>query len=172
MLLRNNTTLVGSYDDLYTKWTTLRQERDQAVPEFTNIFHTLCTKLGIKDSERHLVLKYHGALHRYIQPKWNFWTSRPWAQPTDMCQNRAEAQTKDVTIWAWEPSQQKPGKGSPNPQNKGQRKDGQYQDNQSKPQAKKDTERQRKILGSGVTSIRSLGITLLTVAQSSRWWLK
>jgi hypothetical protein len=23
---------VGSYDDLYTKWTTLRQERDQAVP--------------------------------------------------------------------------------------------------------------------------------------------
>jgi hypothetical protein len=42
---------VGSYDDLYTKWTTLRQERDQAVPEFTNIFHTLCTKMGIKDSE-------------------------------------------------------------------------------------------------------------------------
>jgi hypothetical protein len=37
---------VRSYDDLYTKWTTLRQERDQAVPEFTNIFHTLCTKLG------------------------------------------------------------------------------------------------------------------------------
>jgi hypothetical protein len=40
-----------SYDDLYTKWTTLRQERDQAVPQFTNIFHTLRTKLGIKDSE-------------------------------------------------------------------------------------------------------------------------
>jgi hypothetical protein len=32
----------GSYDDLYTKWTTLRQERDQAVLNFTNIFHTLC----------------------------------------------------------------------------------------------------------------------------------
>jgi hypothetical protein len=42
---------VGSYDDLYTKWTTLRQERDQAVPYFTNIFHTLCTKMGIKDSK-------------------------------------------------------------------------------------------------------------------------
>jgi hypothetical protein len=41
---------VGSYDDLYTKWTTLRQERDQAVPDFTNSFHTLRTKLGIKDS--------------------------------------------------------------------------------------------------------------------------
>jgi hypothetical protein len=42
---------VESYDDLYTKWTTLRQERDQVVPDFTNIFHTLHTKLGIKDSE-------------------------------------------------------------------------------------------------------------------------
>jgi hypothetical protein len=42
---------VDSYDDLYTKWTTLRQERDQAVPDFTNIFHTLHTKLGIKYSE-------------------------------------------------------------------------------------------------------------------------
>jgi hypothetical protein len=42
---------VGSYDDLYTRWTTLRQERDQTVPEFTNVFHTLHTKLGIKDSE-------------------------------------------------------------------------------------------------------------------------
>jgi hypothetical protein len=33
-------------------------------------------------------------------------------------------------------------------------------------------ERQRKIPGSGATSIRALGITLLTVAKSSRWWLK
>jgi hypothetical protein len=64
--------LVGSYDDLYTKWTTLWKERDQAVPEFTNIFHTLRTNLGIKDSEKHLVLKYCGALHRYIQTKMEF----------------------------------------------------------------------------------------------------
>ena len=54
------------------KWTTLRQERGQEVTEFTNTFHTLRTKLGIKDSERHLVLKYRGALHRYIQTKMDF----------------------------------------------------------------------------------------------------
>jgi hypothetical protein len=42
---------VGNYEDQYMRWTTLRQERGQAVPEFTNTFHTLCTKLGIKDSE-------------------------------------------------------------------------------------------------------------------------
>jgi hypothetical protein len=41
----------GSYDDLYTKWATLRQERDQAVLDFTNIFHTLHTKMGIKYSK-------------------------------------------------------------------------------------------------------------------------
>ena len=48
---------VGNYEEQYMRWTTLRQERDQAVLEFTNTFHTLRTKLGIKDSEQHLVMK-------------------------------------------------------------------------------------------------------------------
>jgi hypothetical protein len=56
--------LVGSYEDQYKRWTTLCQERDQTVPYFTNIFHTLCIKLGIKDFERHLVLKFFDYLHR------------------------------------------------------------------------------------------------------------
>jgi hypothetical protein len=42
---------VESYDNLYTKWTTPWQERDQIVPEFTNIFHTLHTNLCIKYSK-------------------------------------------------------------------------------------------------------------------------
>ena len=42
------------------------------VSEFTNTFHTLHTKLGIKDSKRHLVLKYRGALHKYIQNEMDF----------------------------------------------------------------------------------------------------
>ena len=54
------------------RWTTLRQEKGQSVLDFTNIFHTLCTKLGIKDLERHLVLKYHDALHRYIHTEMEF----------------------------------------------------------------------------------------------------
>ena len=61
--------LVGSYEDKYIKWTTPRQGRDQDLPEFTNVFHTLRTKLGIKDSKQHLVLKYHDCLHKYIQDK-------------------------------------------------------------------------------------------------------
>jgi hypothetical protein len=37
------------------------------VPEYTNIFHTLCSNLGIKDFEWHLFFKYCSGLHRYIQ---------------------------------------------------------------------------------------------------------
>jgi hypothetical protein len=42
------------------------------MPKFTNIFHTFCTKLSIKYFERHLVLKYHGGMHRYIQDQMDF----------------------------------------------------------------------------------------------------
>jgi hypothetical protein len=58
---------VGSYDDLYRRWTTLWQERHQTMPEFTNVFHILRTNLGIKYFEQHLVLKYRGGMNRYIQ---------------------------------------------------------------------------------------------------------
>ena len=40
--------------------------------QFTYIFHTLHTKLGIKDSERNLVRKYHDCLHKYIQDEMEF----------------------------------------------------------------------------------------------------
>jgi hypothetical protein len=63
---------IGNYEDQYMRWTTLRKERGQAVLDFTNTFHTLRTKLGIKDSEQCLVLKYSGALHRYIQTEMDF----------------------------------------------------------------------------------------------------
>lgn len=64
--------LAGSYEDKYINWTTLWQGRDQDVLEFTNTFHTLRTKLCIKDIERNLVLKYHSYLHKYIQDEMEF----------------------------------------------------------------------------------------------------
>jgi hypothetical protein len=42
--------LMWSYEDKYIQWTTLWQQRDQDVHEMMNLFHTLHTKLGIKDS--------------------------------------------------------------------------------------------------------------------------
>ena len=50
----------------------LRQQRYQDVHELTNLLHTLCTKLGIKDSVKILVLKYHIYLHKYIQEEMDF----------------------------------------------------------------------------------------------------
>jgi hypothetical protein len=63
---------VDNYEDQYMRWTTLWQEKTQTVSEFTNTLHTLRTKLGIKESELHLVLKYCRALHRYIQTDMDF----------------------------------------------------------------------------------------------------
>jgi hypothetical protein len=117
--------LVGSYDDLYTKWTTLRQERDQAVPDFTNIFHTLRTKLGIKDSERNLVLKYCGAMHRYIQTEMEFLDiSSLSAAYQYVVKIEQKLKQKMWHFGPGNPAQQKSGKGSPNPQNKGKNKYG------------------------------------------------
>jgi hypothetical protein len=54
------------------RWIKLRQEKSQTLSEFTNNFHILRRNLGIKDSEQHLVLKYRGALHGYIQTEMDF----------------------------------------------------------------------------------------------------
>lgn len=58
---------IGRYEDKYTRWATLWRERDQTVPEFKNTFHTLHTKMGIKEYEWHWELKCCGCIHRYIQ---------------------------------------------------------------------------------------------------------
>jgi hypothetical protein len=42
---------IGNYDNQYMRWTMLHQERGQIVVDFTNTFHTLHKKLGIKDIE-------------------------------------------------------------------------------------------------------------------------
>jgi hypothetical protein len=44
----------------------------QEVPDFKNILCTLRTKMGIKYYEVHMVLKYRGGVHQYIQAKMEF----------------------------------------------------------------------------------------------------
>jgi hypothetical protein len=41
---------MGNYDDQYMRWTMLHQKWDQRVSEFKTTFHTLHTKLVIKES--------------------------------------------------------------------------------------------------------------------------
>jgi hypothetical protein len=64
--------LIGNYEDRYTKWTTLHQRKDQIMLEYNNAFHTMGIKLGIWDSEWHLVLKYHDILHKHIKIEMEF----------------------------------------------------------------------------------------------------
>ena len=127
---------VKSYEDKYIRWTTLRQGRDQDVPEFTNIFHTLRTQLGIKDSERHLVLKYRGCLHRYIQEEMEF---------LDIS-SLGTAYRYAVKI-EQKFKQKKRDFGSANPKPKGQSQGGVTQDNPSKPQEKNNTTKPKKDTG-------------------------
>jgi hypothetical protein len=107
---------IRSYDELYTKWTTLWQERDQVVPYFTNIFHTLHTKMGIKYSEQHMVFKYRCDLHRYIHTEMEFLDISSLGM-TYQYAIKIEQKMKQKThkFGPGNPSKQNLGKGGPNP---------------------------------------------------------
>jgi hypothetical protein len=133
---------------LYTRWTTLRQEIDQTVLELTNVLHTLHTNMGITYSERHLVLKYRGGLHRYIQTEMDFLDiSSLGAAYRYAIKIEQKIKQKTPNFESRNLSQYKQSKGNSNPQNKGQRKYGKPHDIQSKPQAKKDNGKMKKDIG-------------------------
>jgi hypothetical protein len=105
--------------------------------------------------------------------KWNFWTSHPWARPTDIPSKSSRSSNK---------KRGNLGLGTPHnkiqervaPTHRTKNRENMESIKTTSPSCKKrrTPERQRKILRSGATSIRSLGITLLTATQSSHWWLK
>jgi hypothetical protein len=105
------------------------------------------------------------------RPKWIFWTSHPWAQPTNMLSKSSKISNKRHDNF---------GLGTPHRKSQERvartcrTKVREKMDDQRKTSNKQRTtpERKIKILGSGVTSIRAHGITLLIVAQRSHWWLR
>jgi hypothetical protein len=118
------------------------------VPEFINILHTLRTKLGIKDSERHMVLKYCGDMHRYIQAEIEFRDiSSLGVTYRYVIKIKQNLKQKTQQFGHGNSPKKNPGKGGPNPQKKEQSKEEQPQDNHSKPQARKDTEKTKKDIG-------------------------
>jgi hypothetical protein len=136
---------------LYTNWTTLWQERDQAMLDFTNIFHTLCTYLGIKYSKRNLVLKYYGASYRYIQTEMEFLDISSLGVAYRYAIKIEQKIKKNTRQFGpRNPAQQNPGKGSPNPQKKRTEKiwkvSGQPIQDASKEGHQKDKERHREVV--------------------------
>jgi hypothetical protein len=80
-----------------------------------------------------MVLTYRDALHRYIQKEMEFSDiSSLGVAYRYAVKIEQKLKQKKWQFGLGNPSQQNLGKGSPNPKNKGQRKDGKYQDNQSK----------------------------------------
>jgi hypothetical protein len=139
------------------------------VPEFTNIFHTLRTKLGIKDSEQHLVLKYRGCLHKYIQEEIQFLNiSSLGAAYRYAVKIEQKFKQKKRDFGSANPKQ---GKGAPKPQNKGQSQGGTAQDNQSKLQAKNTPRSRKKDTGKWCEFHKSPLTTQVSVGPSSHWWL-
>jgi hypothetical protein len=107
------------------------------------------------------------------RPKWNFYKSNPWARPIDMSLKSSRSSNKRGDNL---------GLGTPHnkiqervaPTHRTKDKENMHSIRTTSPSRKerRKLKRQRKILGSGATSIRALGITLLTTAQSSQWWPK
>eukprot|EP00253_Pinus_taeda_P009964 PITA_09964 len=123
----------------------LRQGRHQDVPEFTNLFHTFHTNLGIKDSEQHLIIKYRGCLHNYIQEEMEFLNISSlgiaYRYAIKIDQNFKQKKRDFGSI------NPKQGKGAPKQQNKGQSQGGAAQDNPPKLQAKNSAAKPKKDTG-------------------------
>jgi hypothetical protein len=84
------------------------------------MFHTLRTKLGIKDSEIHMVLKYHGTLLRYVHTEMEFLdVSSLGVTYRYVVKIEKKLKQKMRQFGLGNSSQKNPGKGGTNPQKKG-----------------------------------------------------
>jgi hypothetical protein len=119
------------------------------------------------------VLKYHGALHRYIQTEMEFLDiSSLGAAYRYAVKIEQKLKQKTWQFGPGNPSQKIQERVAPTHRTKDREKMDSIRTTSPSRKQRRTLERQRKIPGSGVTSIRALGITLLIVAQSSRWWPK
>jgi hypothetical protein len=105
--------------------------------------------------------------------KWNFWTSHPWAQPIDMPSKSSRSSNKrSDNLGLGTPHKKSQERAAPTHRTKDKENMDIIRIAIPRCKQSRTLERQRNILGSGATSIRALGITLLTATQSSHWWLK
>ena len=110
--------------------------------ELSNLFHTLHTKLGIKDSKKHLVLKYHSFLHKYIQEEMEFLDISSLGTAYRYA-TKIEQKFKQKK-WDFGSANQKQGKGASKLQNKGLSQGMATKDNSSKLQEKNSTAKTKK----------------------------
>jgi hypothetical protein len=106
-------------------------------------------------------------------PKWNFWSSHPWVWPTNMLSKlRRISNKRRGNLGLGTPHNKIQERAVPTHRTKDRENMDSIRKTSPSRKQRSTSERQRRILGSGATSIRSLGITMRTAAQSNRWWPK
>jgi hypothetical protein len=106
-------------------------------------------------------------------PKWNFLTSHPWARPTDMPSKSSRRSNKRLeNLGLGTPHDKSQERVAPTHRTKDKENMDSIKTTSPSRKQTRTSKRQRKIPGSGATSIRALGITLLTVTQSIHCWPK
>jgi hypothetical protein len=157
---------LGNYDDQYMRWTTLHQERGKIVLELKNTFHTLHTKIGIKYYERHIVIKYHRALHMYIQTEIEFLDISSLGA-TYRYVVKIEKKFKQHNKWEYLSLK--------NHNNQSMVKEtiihriSNLKTTSPSYRKRRATGRRRRTLGSGVTSTKYLGTTPMNVTRNNHW---
>jgi hypothetical protein len=100
--------------------------------------------------------------------KWNFWTSHPWVRPTDMLSKSSRSSNKRRgNLGLGTPHNKSQERVAPTHQTKDRSNMDSIRTTSASCKKIRTPERQRTIPGSGATSIRALGITLLTASQRS-----
>jgi hypothetical protein len=107
------------------------------------------------------------------RPKWSLWTSHPWVRPTDMLSKLSRSSNKRCdNLGSGTPHSKIQERAAPTHRKKDREKMNNLKKTSLGCKQRRTPERQRKIPGSGVTSIRSHDITLLISTRRSRWWLR
>jgi len=105
--------------------------------------------------------------------KCNFWTSHPWAWPIDMLSKSSRSLNKRCQSLGLEtPHNRSMERVAPTRRINDRAKMGNLMKTNPSSKQRRTMERQRRIPGSGTTSIRAPSITLLITAQRSHWWLR
>jgi hypothetical protein len=113
------------------------------------------------------------ALHRYIQTEMEFIDIHPWARPTGMSSKSSKSSNKRCdNLGLGTPHNKSQEREAPTHKTKDRAKMDSIRKTSPSCKHRRTPKRQIRIPGSGVASIRALGITLLNATQSSHWWPK
>ena len=173
MLLRNNTTLLEIIMTCTQNGPHCRRKETKRCLS-SHISSIPCAPRWVSKILRNIWCSNIVAICIYTsRMKWTFWTSHPWAQPTDILSKSSISSNKRCRNFGLgTPHNKIQERAAPTHRTKGRENMDSIRTTSPRCKQRRTPKIQRKIPGSGVTSIKYLGITLLTATQRRWWWLK